>query len=165
MASGPVLAVSAVIGILVALPILPPDPRDPLLTGPGTTGWPELTDTVAAVAPRLPDGTVIVTASYPQAAALEHFRDGRFDEPIDSPDRGYWFLGTPPPDADSALVVGDVPYPLRAAFTGATPLGAFENPHGIATMNGRVSLTLLTGRSTPWLPLWDGLRPLPASGG
>ncbi|WP_158888005.1 ArnT family glycosyltransferase [Amycolatopsis anabasis] len=167
LTSRPVLILSALIGILAALPVLPrdaTDPNDRFLTKPGTTGWSELADTVAATAPALPGDTVVITSFYPQAAALEHYRDGRFAFPVLSGSRGYWFLGAPPPDADNVLYVGPVPESLRRGFARAQQLTTYQNPHGIPWVNGTLPLTLLSGRTESWDALWDSQRELGPAG-
>ncbi|GAA1991259.1 ArnT family glycosyltransferase [Amycolatopsis minnesotensis] len=161
--SKPVLVLSAVFAIVAALPVLPKDtvsPTDQFLTKPGTTGWPELADGVAVISSRLAPDTAIITGFYPQAAALERYRNGRFTQPVYSGSRGYWFLGTPSPDTRSVLFVGPVPESLRAAFTTSEPIGGYDNPHGIPVVNGPLQFTLLSGRNRPMDQIWDGLRQL-----
>lgn len=108
--SWPVYALSAIIA-LTSLPILPVSwPTLATPTSLASLGFPELTDTVAGAYRALPPvvrrNTVVVTAWYWDAAAIDRFGPVRGVPRVYSPNRGYWYFGLPPEEARTALFVG-----------------------------------------------------------
>lgn len=104
----------------------------------------------------LPSGlradTAIVTAIYPTAATLHHYAD-ELDLPrVYSHHRGYYYLGRPPPTADTVLYVNpDGPAALRDYFAHARQLGNSQS--GVYS-----GIWLLEGRTRPWSTIWPRIQ-------
>ncbi len=162
VATWPVYAVSALIAVPFALPVVPVSwlGRAP---APGFAtaeiGWPDVAASVARAYRQVPDParTAIVTGFYWHAAALD-----RFGRPLGLPEpysgsRGYWDLGTPPEGSRDVLFVGDDPAVLAGHFAAITPAGRIDDGPGFGQ---GTALWLATGRAGPWSAVWPRMRDL-----
>jgi hypothetical protein len=167
--SWPVIVLSALVAVPQALPITPVTwlnserAADPVSgANLGEVGWPQLADSVArayqAVPPTSRPHTVILTDSCWSAAALARFGTTRKLPSVYSPNRGYWYFGAPPPDADTVLYVGD-PTPLRALFSRLRRVGTVDSGGlGIRTVFAGEPIWVLSGRRKSWAQVWPELR-------
>ena len=98
------VALSALIGGAIALPLLPEHDTAPVLAVNEdvgeTIGWPEFAKQVEAVHRATPDA-IVLTQNYGQAGAIERYTD----LPVYSGHNAYGDWGPPPAAADSAPVV------------------------------------------------------------
>ncbi|GAB3278087.1 ArnT family glycosyltransferase [Parasphingorhabdus pacifica] len=123
------------------------------------TGWPELARTTARSYRSLPrdlrNRTAIVGQTYYLAAALEvHGRELGLP-PAHSPDRGYWFFGPPPDEADAVLYVGN-DRALAPHFGRARRLDVVTGP--LVNLARGNTVTLYEDPEHPWSHLWGKLR-------
>ena len=158
----PTAAVSALVTVLLVLPILPPRSTDSgdLVSG-GSVGWPELTDTVATAYLSLPADqrarTAVVTASYWQASALAKFGPARGLPTVYSPNRGFWFFGQPPAADTDALVIGPeaVGSQLSNLCTSVQAMTTAHYAGGVSGANTDVTVWHCVGIRQSWSSVWD----------
>jgi len=163
---GALLALSAAVAWPAGLPILPPATyaasfypaidEDQL----ETIGWPELADTVRTALEPLPPETVVFTANYGEASALEWYDVGA---PVYSGHNG-WADWGPPPDAATGpvVVVGFGDQPPSAGFAGCVDSGTVPTVDGAENEEaGQAVWTCETPRR-PWSQLWPDLVHLDA---
>jgi hypothetical protein len=161
---GAAVALSGVVSVVLALPVLPARDAGPVIAANGdvgeTIGWPELVRTVAAVYHRAGRPAVIFTSNYGEAGAVE-----RFGPPLGLP-RAYSghnaFAGWgPPPDAARpVIVVGLDARELGAHFTGCRLETRVENAARIDNDERGTVIELCAGTSRPWSEIWSELRHL-----
>lgn len=159
----PAFAVSAIVAIAF-LPIYPLEtltrhPELPNASRLYETGWPELTRTVAdtyhALPPTTRRRTAIVGQTYHIAAAIEVLGPEYGLPRAYSPNRGYWFFGQPPAEADTVLYVGDGGA-LNDHFAHHQRLGTVDSePLNLAQ---GVAITRYDGRVDPWRTMWPEIR-------
>lgn len=160
--SWPVYALSAVIA-LSTLPVAPaswPTLAKPIsLAG---LGWPELTDTVAGAYRALPPtsrrNTVVITEWYGDAAAIDQFGPARGVPRAYSGNRGYWYFGAPPDNANTVLFVGSDPAYLRRYFTAVTRVATVTTGPVMNFFSRPTPIWLCSGQRAPWSRLWPQLR-------
>lgn len=163
------VAVSALVGAVIALPVLPRDQVDPVLAlnedVGETIGWPDLAETVAAAAVKLPSEQriVVVTEDYGQAGALD-----RYGPDVDAPGafsghNGYHEWG-PPPDrlGGPFIAVGFGPGRLPRAFDGCEVDARVRNDAGVDNEESGTPVWICTGLrgEATWSEVWPSLRRL-----
>lgn len=158
-------AVSAVLGALVALPLLPlrtlghtPIPainqaqRDQI-------GWPTYVAEVAAVWRTLPPSdakrTVLLAENYGEAGALARYAN-RFGLPaVYSGLNELWYRGRPPDTATVVIVVGiDDDHLLRASFAHCALAGALDNRVGVDNEEQGNPIRVCRDPAAGWAALW-----------
>ena len=129
-------------------------------------GWPDYVDTIARVAAAVPlaerDHTVIVTATYELAAALDVLgpTTGTSLPTVYSSHLGYWYWGPPPDSATDALVVGDFSAARLSQLYGACSLLAtITTPPGVDNDLTGIPVRRCTQQRQPWSTLWPALNP------
>ncbi|WP_232376721.1 hypothetical protein [Amycolatopsis aidingensis] len=153
----PVYALSAVLAVGLALPVRPVSMVTTTdFVASGSLGWPQLADTVA-VAQRRHQGAVVLTHTYWQASALEVHARQRLPE-VYSPERGYWYTGTPPAGSDPVLYVGADPQYLGRFFEGTQRVGTVRLDAKADNVNQGVPVWLCHGPKAPWPQLWQRMR-------
>ncbi|GAA5061814.1 glycosyltransferase family 39 protein [Nocardia callitridis] len=170
LGSACVVAVSVAITLTVVLGL--PRPLDGLRTPTetqaelstrmrtfGTTGWPELVDTVEAAYRGLdPDKrarTVIVAQNYWQASAIDRLgADGL--PAVYSPNRGFARFATPPDAATIALYVtaGDAEARLRQNFSRLEPIAGLDDPLGFPGITRHVTVWRCERPIRNWAAIW-----------
>jgi hypothetical protein len=160
----PVYVLSTIIA-LTALPVLPvswPTPARPVSLS--SLGWPELTDTVTGAYRALPPATrrttAVVTYSYWDASALDRYGPARGLPQAFSPNRGYWYFGAPPDDADTVLFVGSDPTYLHRYFTEVRQVAIVTTGPAMNLFSLATPIWLCSGQRAPWSQLWPQLRHL-----
>jgi hypothetical protein len=145
--------------VFVSLPWYPESGvRDSDLLVSGRVGWPTIAATVAQTYRAQPSGTAIVTEDYWQAGALDTFGPGLGLPKVYSPNRGYYYFGTPPDSATRVLFVGSDPSLVVGHFGSVTTLTAIDVPHGFPTLNKGISIYLCEDPAEPWSTLWPRLH-------
>jgi hypothetical protein len=163
-----VIVVTVAISAFMALPVLPvtslqgsvvmavnPDQGE-------TVGWPRFVTTVADAWQAIPADvrahTVIFTANYGEAGAVDVLGH-RYGLPqAYSGQNAFSEWGPPPPDATYALMLGTSgPTDVAPAFYGCTKLATIDN--GVGLKNDEQGLPVLLCRTAvSWATLWPHLR-------
>ncbi|PZG47359.1 hypothetical protein C1I98_13630 [Spongiactinospora gelatinilytica] len=147
----------SLIGIAMALPLMPL----PVLSGSPnevareSVGWPRFADQVAEVYRTLPPGTVVITANYGEAGALNRFAPG---VPVYSGHNELWFQGPPPQATRTVVFVGLPPERLRERFAGCSPAGVIDHGTGVANEEQGQPITVCSDPHTPWATAWPDFR-------
>ncbi|MFF4625345.1 ArnT family glycosyltransferase [Nonomuraea jabiensis] len=148
---------TSVVGIVVALPLLPL----PALSGSPnevsreSVGWPRFAAQVAGVYRALPSGTVVLTANYGEAGALDRFAP---DIPVYSGHNELWYQGPPPETAQTVVAVGLPPEQLRLRFARCESAGAIDHGTGVANEEQGLPVTVCSGPRTPWQTAWPDFQ-------
>ncbi|MFJ9712695.1 glycosyltransferase family 39 protein [Streptomyces sp. NPDC101234] len=161
-AGAPGLILAALIAVPLSLSVLPVSTgaQVNILTR-GSTGWPELVDTVATAYRSAGPGPVALVAdTYRQAGALDSYGESRGLPKAKSPDRGYSAFGPPADEVTTVLWVGDrPPAEFRAAFAEVREVARFDdNPDGYLGINADVPVWLCTGFHDDWQQLWPRIK-------
>lgn len=130
----------------------------------GSLGLRELTDTVAgayrALPPAVRRNTVVVTAWYWDAAAIDRFGPVRGMQRVYSTHRGYWYFGAPPDEANTVLFVGSDPVDLHRYFTEVSQVATVTTGPVMNLFSRPTPVWFCAGRKAPWAQLWTQLRHL-----
>ena len=126
-------------------------------------GWPQMADDVAAAYQALPDDvrahTAIVGDTYWSASVMFRYGPEHGLPAPYSPNRGYWYFGTPPESATNVLYVGDNHVDgIRQHFATVTQVGKVDNKLGVRNAYQGQPIFLATGRDEPWSVLWPALN-------
>lgn len=173
-----VLAVSAAIAAVFALPVLPVSmlADTPVVDVNGELGeqigWPEMGRTVAEIVDRLPaeerTETVVLADNYGQAGAIAQFgpdfstRTMPFP-PVYSGHQAYAWWGPPPERYTTAVVMGTdapsrVPAWAEQACGRLTEVTAVHNDHGIDNQENGTRVFLCQNLTASWTDLWPTIR-------
>lgn len=129
-----------------------------------TVGWPELAAQVAGVVDDLPtterSHVVLLTASYGEAGALDHFGPALGLPPAYSAHNSYADFGQPT-DAEATVVAVryDASY-LRQHFTRCEQVATVDNGFDIANEVQGTPIVVCRGLTRPWPATWAALRHL-----
>jgi len=131
-------------------------------------GWPQLVQAVHKAWISLPPAqrahTVIFTANYGEASAINNL--GRNDglPTAVSPDNSEWWWGPPNPSATTVIAVANGPAgggtgtAMAGFFTNVEQVATLSNPAGIHNQEWGGHIYLCTGPTMPWPQLWPLLR-------
>ncbi|MGA7237157.1 MAG: glycosyltransferase family 39 protein [Bryobacteraceae bacterium] len=159
-----VVAVAAVIGAVVALPIGPPqwsmwNLREPELRD--EVGWEDLVETVARVRDSIPladrGRLAVLTGHYGAAGAIDLYRD-RYGLPaaisrINSyEERGY---GDPPPE--TVIAIGIPREFLESRFASCRPAAQIRNRYGVVNRSYLQGVFVCRGLNEGWPRFWAEL--------
>ena len=163
------IAVTAVIAVVVGLPVLPlsaenalravdPEPIE-------TYGWPDFAQQVAAIAKTLPANTPILTSNYGEAGALTFYGPGDgLTQPVASGHNAYLLWGPPRGTTpDSVLCVGEFkPAYLHQFWSSVRELAPVTMPDGVVNQEVKqhAAIYLCQQPHGGWTQLWPGLRHL-----
>jgi hypothetical protein len=160
------IAASAVVSLVLALPVLPVDRLDPVLAlnedVGETIGWPQLTQTVARVIRRLPDSkhAVILTQNYGEAGAIDHYGPALGLPRAYSGHNAYGYWG-PPPDGDGPVIaVGLDPGDVAAHLRDCRVAARIDNGAGVDNEEQGRMVTICRAPRRPWSQEWPMLRHL-----
>ena len=160
------VALSGVIGGVIALPVLPADRSDPVLAVNEdvgeTIGWPELAWTVARVHRALtsPDRAVILTGNYGQAGAIDRYGSALGLPPAHSGHNAYGDWGPPPAGGAPVIVVGRRAGEMAAHFRDCAPAARIDNRAGVDNEERGAPVVVCSGPRRPWAETWPALRHL-----
>jgi hypothetical protein len=155
------VAVSAVIGATISLPVLPAEDSDPVLAVNSdvgeTIGWPDLVDTVAAVHR---DRAVILTGNYGEAGAIERYgREHGLPQPY-SGHNAYADWGPPSEGAAPVITVGLSPEAMAAHLDGCRVVAHIDNDDGVDNDEQGEPVMVCRGPRGSWSEQWPELRHL-----
>lgn len=166
----PVVALAYAVSAAIAVSWLPVKPISAYADQPYSPmnmeleefGWPQVARSVAQAYEGLPaaqrDSATIVTETYWQAAAIEHFEPD-LPRPY-SGGRGFWYFGAPPEDARITLFVGSDRERLLDHFGSVRELGRIDNGHRVNNMNQGAPIWLCEDRVASWAEMWPAFRHL-----
>jgi hypothetical protein len=161
-----VVAISALAGLLIALPVLPAHDAGPVVAmNPDvgeTIGWPQLARTVADVDRRLPAGTrpVIFTANYGEAGAIDRFGPALGLPRAYSGHNAYAQWGPPPDRSAPIIAVGIEPAQLAIHMRGCTIAAHVTNPAGIDNDENGEPVAICDAPRRAWSQEWPSLTHL-----
>lgn len=160
------VAASAVIGVIIALPVLRAESTGPVLAlnedVGETIGGPQFSKTVAGVYRRLPRASraVILTGNYGEAGAIDRY----------GPDLGLprAYSGTTPTatgdhrptGAAPVIAIGLRPGLLEAYLRDCSPAARIDNQAGVDNEEQGAAVMVCTGPRRPWSRQWPQLRRL-----
>jgi 4-amino-4-deoxy-L-arabinose transferase-like glycosyltransferase len=160
------IAASAVVGVVVALPVLPAV-RAGLVIAVNedvgeTIGWPELAETVAGVHRRLPrpGRAVILTANYGEAGAIDRYGPALRLPRAYSGHNAYHDRGPPPEGGAPVIVVGAGPDQVASHLAGCIVAARIHNRAGVENAERGKPVTVCRGPRRSWSRQWPALRHL-----
>ncbi|ATL66994.1 glycosyltransferase family 39 protein [Nocardia terpenica] len=173
---GAVVIAASVALVVIPLSVLPlPQSRlhDPTVTTGqvlqrgflyGQSGWDELALATADAYRDLPpperSTAVVVTESYWQASALDHYRNSFGLPAVYSPNRGFGYFGAPPDSATTVVYVGGDPAVLRSQFAEVRPLLDLDERLGFPGITKGITIWRCDGPVHPWSAAWPGMMSL-----
>ncbi|WP_433433051.1 ArnT family glycosyltransferase [Nonomuraea sp. CA-141351] len=148
---------SSVVGIVVALPLLPLPALgfSPNEVSRESVGWPRFAAQVAGVYRALPPETVVLTANYGEAGALDRFAP---DISTYSGHNELWYQGPPPEAAQTVVAVGLPPEQLRPRFARCESEGVIDHGTGVANEEQGLPITVCSGPRTSWATAWPDFK-------
>ena len=165
---GTVLAVSAAISAVVALPIVPASALHdtPIVAmnydAGEQVGWPAFVRTIKDAYDSLPDAqrheTIILTGNYGEAGAVLHFTPRV--RPVYSGHNSLWDLGPPPASMTAAIAIGYGRSDLRDWFQVVTPMATIENGQHLDNDEQGATVWMCSGPTSSWTTLWPKMRNL-----
>ncbi|MBL7492581.1 glycosyltransferase family 39 protein [Frankia sp. AgB1.9] len=166
-ATAVVVALSAVAGLLIGLPVLPASDAGPIIAMNAdvgeTIGWPDLVRTVAEVARQVPPGRgspVILTRNYGEAGAIDRYGPALGLPAAYSGHNAFGDWG-PPPDRDGPVVaIGFRPSSAAPFLRGCRVAAYVDNAAGIDNDERGKPVLLCDGPVRPWSQEWPSLRHL-----
>jgi Dolichyl-phosphate-mannose-protein mannosyltransferase len=163
---GAALALSAVVSLVISLPVLPAKDAGAVVdvnedVGE-TVGWPELAETVSLVADdvRSSRRPVILTRNYGEAGAIDRFGPSLGLPPAYSGHNAYGDWGPPPGESGPVITVGMRLGDASAALRGCLPAAIVENDAGIDNDEDGAPVLLCRGPRGSWAEVWPGLQHL-----
>jgi 4-amino-4-deoxy-L-arabinose transferase-like glycosyltransferase len=154
------LALSAVAGLFISLPLLPADESDSVIAVNEdvgeTIGWPEFVETVADVYRRLPNqrGAVILTANYGQAGAIDRYGPGLGLPGAYSGHNAYWDWGPPPNGRAPVIAIGLDPDPH---LVDCEVVARIDNDAGVENEEQGTPVAVCREPRLPWSQEWSAL--------
>jgi hypothetical protein len=159
-----IIGLTLVIGLPIALPILPVDrakdhPIEDLELELGAQlGWVDQVDRLAALR-RTVDGPVtILTSNYGEAGAVELYGPSRGLPRAYSGHNNEWLWGPPPHETPVTITVGFSDDDLRPLFADCQARGRFRERHGVANEEEGATFHVCRGQRAPWSALWPQLK-------
>jgi 4-amino-4-deoxy-L-arabinose transferase-like glycosyltransferase len=162
-----VVAVSAAVSAVVALPIVPASvlhdtPIVAMNYDAGEqVGWPAFARTMAAAYDSLPAFTrrqaVVLTANYGEAGAVLRYAPGT---PTDSGHNSLWNLGPPPDTTTTVIAIGYDESDLRTWFSAVHRVATIDNGEQLDNDEQGQPVWLCTEPTRSWDALWPDMRNL-----
>jgi hypothetical protein len=160
-----VIAISAAISAVVALPIIPPTAlhSTPVLAmnydAGEQVGWPRFASTIAEVYDRLPNSqrshAIVLGKNYGEAGAMLRYRPGL---PTYGGQNSLWNLGPPPASTTTVIAVGYSRTALQTWFAHVRNVASIDNRDQLNNDEQHELVFLCTGPTQPWTTLWPEMR-------
>ena len=163
---GTALAISAVAGTLIALPVLPARDAAPIVAvNPDvgeTIGWPDLVRAVAEVRHQLPRTThpVILTSNYGEAGAIDRYGLAMGLPHAYSGHNAFGTWGPPPAATGPVIAVGFEQTWLTAHLRGCATKARINNTAGIDNDEHGAPVLICQGPRGSWAQQWPDLQHL-----
>jgi 4-amino-4-deoxy-L-arabinose transferase-like glycosyltransferase len=157
------IALSAVVGAVIALPVLPAENADPVIAANEdvgeTIGWPRFARTVAGVYRELPnrDRTVILTRNYGEAGAIDRYGPGLGLPGAYSGHNAYWDWG-PPPEGGAPVIAVGLDDSELAHLRDCTEAARIDNGVDIENDEQGTRVLVCSGPRRSWSAEWPGLQ-------
>jgi hypothetical protein len=157
--------VSALVGAMLALPLLPASAAGFVVATNGdvaeTVGWPELVRSVAHVYRELPQraGAVILAENYGEAGAVDRYGPSYGLPHAFSGHNAFGYWGHPRGDG----MVVSIGYSVHAAnkyLTGCRPAARIHNSAGLDNDEDGEAILVCHGPRTSWAREWHRIRRL-----
>lgn len=160
------LAISAVVALVLGLPVLPVTVESRLAAGKSTMmetyGWPRFVSEVEQAAATLPPDTPIFTSNYGEAGALTMLGPSAgIHQPVYSGHDNYTFWGPPPGSPDRVLCVGMfTAAQLRRGWSEVREIAPITLPDGLVDSEVRQHAAIYECRRPhgTWARMWPRLR-------
>jgi 4-amino-4-deoxy-L-arabinose transferase-like glycosyltransferase len=162
------VAIAGVIGVPVALPVLP---ATALATVPlqnvnynlgEMIGWSLMVRQIARAYRSVPEAerahTVILTSNYGEAGAIDRYGPRLGLPRAYSGHNSYWWWGRPPDGTTTVVAVGFDRRYLQEFFRSVLPTGSLHNGAGVDDDEEGALLSICRGPRAPWVALWPRLR-------
>ena len=162
------LVLHSVLNLLINLPVLPERVLAPSFVPSLNTGlaeqigWDDYVrqiDRVTGGARADDPGVVVLTSNYGEAGALDRYTTHR-DVPVVSGHNALGYLGGPPPDTRTVVVVGAQLSRVAAEFTACTVLDRLDSEVAVDNEEEGQPIAVCTGPKQDWATLWPALRHL-----
>ena len=160
------VAASALVDVVIALPVLPADRAGPVIAVNAdvgeTIGWPELARTVADVVHGLPDarGAVVLARNYGEAGAIDRYGPALGLPRAYSGHNAYGDWGPPPDGGAPVVAIGLRPAEVAAHLRGCRVAARIDNRAGVENDERGTTVMVCRGPRRPWSRAWAGLRHL-----
>jgi hypothetical protein len=164
------VALSAVLAVLVALPVIPADRLDGTLVADvnedaiETIGWPELVQAVADVYTALPEeersSAVVLTGNYGEAGAVDRYGPALGLPRVYSGHNAYARFGLPADSARPVIVLGYAD--PSAHFVGCRAAATIDNDAGVDNEEQGGTIFVCDAPRRPWAEIWPELTHLDA---
>jgi hypothetical protein len=158
------VALSGVVSILLALPVLPAHDAGIANSANSdvgeTIGWPELTRQVATVYRRAARPAVIFTGNYGEAGAINRYGPGLGLPVAYSGHNGFGYWGPPPGARPAPVVAVGISASELHEFRGCRLEARIENAAHIENSEQGEPLYLCRGPAGTWSKIWPRLRHL-----
>jgi 4-amino-4-deoxy-L-arabinose transferase-like glycosyltransferase len=159
------IVLSALVGAVISLPVLPVEDADPVVgvnedVGE-TIGWPRFARTVAGVYRELPDRdrAVILTRNYGQAGAVDRYGPKLGLPSAYSGHNAYWEWG-PPPDGAAPVIAIGLPDHELGHLRDCTEAARIDNGLDIDNDEQGTRVLVCAGPRRPWSAEWPDLQTL-----
>ena len=159
------VALSLVVDVVIALPVLPAEDAEPVIevnedVGE-TIGWPDLARTVAEVEAGLGGAEpVILGSNYGEAGAIDRFGPDLGLPHAFSGHNAYGDWGPPPGRAGPVIAIGFDPARLDTLLGGCTAEARVSNDAGVDNDEDGVPVLVCVGPTESWEAIWPELRVL-----
>ena len=157
------VALSGLVSAFIALPLLPAGDAGPVIAVNGdvgeTVGWPELTRTVAAVYHRAGPGSVIFTANYGEAGAIDRYGPALGLPLAYSGHNAFAYWGPPPNRPGPVVTVGLDPSQL-SHFRSCRLAARIQNAPDVDNDERGEPVEMCAGPRETWSQIWPKLRHL-----
>jgi hypothetical protein len=158
--------VGAAIGLVLALPIVPPENVGPFNEVNGelgeTYGWDQLVEQVASVVDDLPPddraSVVLFTSNYGQASAIEVIAGSRLPQPVSGHNTYWLWEGSGVETMGPIIGVGYVDAALRRICRDVERVGTVTNTAGLENDEYGTALWLCTEPFASLASIWDDVR-------
>jgi len=162
------LALHSVLNVFVNLPVLPervlattfiPSLNTGLAEQIGWDNYVQQIDRVTAAAQADDPGVVVLTSNYGEAGALDRYTTHR-DVPVVSGHNALGYLGGPPPDTRTVVVVGSQLSRVAGQFTTCTIADRLDSGTAVVNEQEGQPIAVCVGPKQDWATLWPVLRHL-----
>jgi hypothetical protein len=162
------LALHAALNVVINLPVLPeriltasfvPSLNTGLAEQIGWDNYVQQIDRVTAAAQADDPGVVVLTSNYGEAGALDRYTTHR-DVPVVSGHNALGYLGGPPPDTRTVVVVGAQLSRVAGEFTTCSIADRLDSGVAVDNEEEGQPIAVCTGPKQDWARLWPVLRHL-----
>lgn len=164
----PIIAVGAIIGALIALPILPirfwhTVTPDSINYDQGEQiAWPHMVSQIGTAYSALPaaqrEHTDIFTSNYGEAGAIDRYGKEFGLPSASSGHNAFWSWGPSADSPSSVLIVGDDASVFSPWCDSLFVVGQLSNVQGVENDEYGAPLTLCTGFNRSWASVWPALK-------